>query len=53
MAQKIGVSTKLSAGVIFAKASVTISFDLTFTEQWNTSTTEKFQFTVYAFIVII
>jgi len=46
MEQKIGVSTEVAADVIFAKASVTFSLELTFGEQWNTSTTETIEFEV-------
>jgi len=46
MGQSIGVSTTVEAGVIFAKASVTVSMSLEFSEQWNTETTETIQFTV-------
>jgi len=46
MSQKIGASVKISAGVIFEKAEVSFNFELSFTEQWNTSQTETIAFQI-------
>jgi len=48
MTQKIGSEVSMEAGVIFAKASVKISLELSFTEQWNRSQTETITFEVPA-----
>jgi len=46
MSEKIGVETKAEAGVIFAKASVTFSLDLTLSQEWETETEEEIKFKV-------
>jgi len=46
MTEKIGASVKAAAGVVFAKAEVTVSMELSFTEQWNSSQTETVSFNV-------
>ena len=48
MSQKIGVETELEAGVVIAKGSFTMSMELSFTEQWNSSQTETVSFSVPA-----
>jgi len=48
MSQKIGSAIKMAAGVAFAKAELSFSFEVSFTEQWNTSRTETVAFQVPA-----
>lgn len=46
MGQKISTGFKMEAGVVFAKAEWSIGFELSFSEQWNTSHTETTSVTV-------
>jgi hypothetical protein len=44
MGQKLTVGAEFEAGVIFAKGKVSVSMELSFTEQWNESTSETTTF---------
>lgn len=44
MGQKLTVGAEFEAGVVFAKGKVSVSMELSFTEQWNESTTETTTF---------
>lgn len=48
MAQSIGVSANVGVNLEIVKAEVTVSLNLTFTQQWNKSTTETYQVSVPA-----
>ncbi len=46
MSQEINVSSEFEAGIVIAKGKVTVGFSLSFTEEWNTTTTETLSFAV-------
>lgn len=48
MAEKIGAEASFEAGALFVKAGFKLSFDITFTEQWNKSQSETMMFNVPA-----
>jgi hypothetical protein len=48
MSQKIGVGAEFEAGIVLAKGKVTMNLELSFTEQWNESTSETSAFSVEA-----